>query len=139
MAARSTASRVSPERVRIRRVWITPDGIKPSEEALEAIADADLVVIGPGSVYTSLLPPLLVPGMAEALRSTGAARLFVCNVATQVGESEEFSVSDHLAALTAHGLGDVIDGVLVNDNFNAREPANYPAAPVVVDLSLSSR
>ncbi len=66
------------------------------------------------------------------------ARLFVCNVATQVGESEGFSVSDHLAALSAHGLGDVIDGVLVNDNFKAREPANYPAAPVVVDVSLSS-
>jgi 2-phospho-L-lactate transferase/gluconeogenesis factor (CofD/UPF0052 family) len=64
--------------------------------------------------------------------------LFVCNVATQVGETEEFGLSQHLAALEVHGLGRLIDGVLVNSNFNARHPANYPAAPVRVDLSLSA-
>lgn len=121
----------------IKRVWITPVEIRPSTEALEAIAAADLVVIGPGSVYTSLLPPLLVRGMHEALASTPAPRLFVCNVATQVGESEGFAVSDHLAALAAHGLGDVVDAVLVNSNYHARQPQNYPAAAVRVDVSLS--
>ena len=118
----------------VRRVWLSPDNLKPSSEALQAIRAADLVVIGPGSLYTSLLPPLLVPGVADALRWTSAARLFVCNVATQVGETEAFGVSDHLAALDAHGLGDAIDAVLVNDNFGARQPPNYPAAPVRLDL-----
>jgi uncharacterized cofD-like protein len=123
----------------IRRVWISPDEARPSAEALEAIAGADLIVIGPGSLYTSLLPPLLVPGVHDALVRTSAPRLFVCNVATQVGETEEFSLTDHLDALASHGMGDVIDAVLVNNNFKARQPANYPAAPVKVDAPLNSR
>ena len=74
----------------IKRIWITPDDIRPSAEALTAIGAADVVVIGPGSLYTSLLPPLLVPGMREALADTRAARVFVCNVATQLGETEGY-------------------------------------------------
>lgn len=123
----------------IRRVWITPDDVKPSDEALEAIAAADLIVIGPGSLYTSLLPPLLVPGIHEALARTAAPRLLVCNVATQVGETEEFALTDHLEALSGHGMADVVDAVLVNDNFQARQPQNYPAAPVRIDVALSSK
>jgi uncharacterized cofD-like protein len=118
----------------VRRVWLSPDGLRPSAEALAALAAADLVVIGPGSVYTSLLPPLLVPGVADALRRTSATRLFVCNVATQLGETEDFAVSDHLAALQAHGLANAIDAVLVNDNLSARQPSNYPASPVRFDV-----
>ncbi len=121
----------------IRRVWITPSEIRPAAEALAAIANAEMVVIGPGSLYTSLLPPLLVPGIRDALATTRAPRLFVCNVATQVGETEGYTLSQHLDALDRHGLGDVIDAVLVNGNMHAREPANYPAAPVRVDVSLS--
>jgi len=123
----------------IRRVWITPSDIRPNSEALEAIANAAMIVIGPGSLYTSLLPPLLVPGMREALVMTNAPRVFVCNVATQVGETEGYTLSEHLAALEAHGLGDVIDAVLVNGNLTARQPENYPAAPVRVDMALSDR
>jgi uncharacterized cofD-like protein len=121
----------------IGRVWITPSDISPATDALEAIANAEMVVIGPGSLYTSLLPPLLVPGIREALAKTSAPRVFVCNVATQVGETEGYTLSEHLAALDAHGLADVIDGVLVNGNFHARQPENYPAAPVRVDVALS--
>ena len=68
-----------------------------------------------------------------------APRLLVCNVATQVGETEEFALADHLEALAGHGMGDVIDAVLVNDNFRARQPQNYPAAPVRIDVPLSSK
>jgi uncharacterized cofD-like protein len=123
----------------ITRVWISPDETTASAEALAAITAADLVVIGPGSLYTSLLPPLLVRGIREALAATHAPRLFVCNVATQVGETEDYSLSEHLAALDAHGVGQLIDAVLVNGNFQARQPANYPAAPVRVDVALSDR
>jgi uncharacterized cofD-like protein len=121
----------------ISRVWITPADIRPSTDAVTAIANAEMVIIGPGSLYTSLIPPLLVPGMREALAASRAPKLFVCNVATQVGETEEFGLSHHLAALADHGLSDVIDAVLVNGNFHALQPENYPAAPVRVDLPLS--
>ena len=119
----------------IKRVWISPEHVRPSPEALVAIAAADVVVIGPGSLYTSLLPPLLVSGMRQALADTRAARVFVCNVATQVGETENYRVSDHLAALSVHGLGGLIDAVLVNSNRRARQLPGDPAAPVEVDVA----
>ena len=119
----------------IKRIWITPDDVTPSAEALTAIAEADMVVIGPGSLYTSLLPPLLVPGMREALANTPATRLFVCNVATQLGETEGYSVSDHLAALAAHGLSGMVDAVLVNSNTHAEQLPDDPAAPVTIDVA----
>ena len=118
----------------IRRVWITPADIRPAAEALAAILAADVVVIGPGSLYTSLLPPLLVPGIRDALAKTPAPRLFVCNVATQLGETEGYTLSQHLAALAAHGIADVIDAVVVNGNLHARQPENYPASPVRIDV-----
>ena len=93
----------------IRRVWITPDDVRAADEAVDAIATADLVIYGPGSLYTSILPSLLVPGMREALERTSASRLFVCNVATQVGETEGYSLADHVAAFRAHGLDGAID------------------------------
>jgi uncharacterized cofD-like protein len=117
----------------IRRVWVTPGDVQAADEALDAIASADIVVYGPGSLYTSILPSMLVPGMRAALEQTSAARLFVCNVATQVGETEGYSLADHVAAFRDHGLRDVIDAVLTNNNAGARIPQNYPAAPVRVD------
>ena len=118
----------------IESIWITPEDVRPTEEALTAIGNADIVVIGPGSLYTSLLPPLLVPGMREALAATGAARLFVCNVATQLGETEGYGVARHMAALAAHGLSGMIDAVLVNSNTHARQLPGDPAAPVSLDV-----
>ena len=117
----------------IDRVWITPDRVRASQDALEAIASADLVVIGPGSLYTSLLPSLLVPDLRAAVAASPARRVYVCNVATQIGETEGYTLGDHLAALDRHGVGDLVDIVLANDNFTARAPANYPAAPVGLD------
>lgn len=118
----------------IRRVWITPEQVRATGDALEAIATADLVLLGPGSLYTSLLPSLLVADLRAALASTAATRVYICNVATQVGETEGYGLADHLAALEDHGVLDLIDVVLANDNFSARAPANYPAAPVRLDL-----
>ncbi len=118
----------------ITNVWISPDNVKANAEALNAIAGADVVVIGPGSLYTSLLPPLLVPGMREALAETSAMRVFVCNVATQLGETEGYGVSAHLTALARHGLSHLVDAVMVNSNTHARQLPSDPAAPVTVDL-----
>ena len=118
----------------IRRVWITPVDVSASEDAVQAIEQADLVVLGPGSLYTSLLPSLLVPGIRAALERTSALRVYVSNVATQVGETEGYTLSEHLAALNAHGVGRLLDTVVANDNFRARVPPDYPGTPVEIDL-----
>jgi len=118
----------------IKKIWITPHDVRPSAEALTAIAAADVVVIGPGSLYTSLLPPVLVPGMREALADTRAARLFVCNVATQLGETENYGVAAHLTALSRHGLAGLVDAVVVNNNDHARQLPDDPASPVRIDV-----
>lgn len=117
----------------IAQIWISPEDVAPNREAIEAIAQADLVVMGPGSLYTSIMPSLLVPGIRAALEATPAPRLFVCNVATQLGETEGFSLADHIAALRTHGLDHLVDAILVNDNTSARTLSNDPASPVVID------
>lgn len=119
----------------IRRVWVSPESVIPNTAALEAIGNADLVVLGPGSLYTSLLPNLLVPGMVAALEQTAALRVYVANVATQVGETEGYTLSEHVAALHAHHVGHVVDVVVANTNTLARPPqVPYEQEPVRVDL-----
>jgi uncharacterized cofD-like protein len=118
----------------IRRVWLSPARVKASPEAIEAIRSADLIVLGPGSLYTSLLPSLLVPGIRAAIESASGLRVYVSNVATQPGETEGYTLSEHVAALSAHDVGHLVDVVLANDDTNARVPEGYPAEPVRIDL-----
>ena len=102
----STASRRSCARAGIERVWVTPDDVRASEDALAAIADAELIVLGPGSLYTSLLPSLLIPRSATPSLRAPAPRVFVCNVATQDGETTGFDLAAHVEALVgAHRPG----------------------------------
>lgn len=122
----------------IRRVWISPALVEASADAVEAIRAADLIVLGPGSLYTSLLPSLLVPGIRSALEAATGVRVFVCNVATQLGETEGYTLSEHLAALHAHDVGSLVDVVIANSNTRARQPADYPAAPVRLDLDAAA-
>jgi uncharacterized cofD-like protein len=118
----------------IRRVWISPARVEASAEAVEAIRSADLIVLGPGSLYTSLLPALLVPGIRSAIESAKGLRVYVSNVATQPGETEGYTLSEHLAALNAHGVGHLADIALVNDDLDAATPEDYASQPVRVDL-----
>ncbi|MDI3299620.1 MAG: YvcK family protein [Bacillota bacterium] len=104
---------VTREGPRIRRMWIEPVS-RPPREAVEAILRADLVALGPGSLFTSILPNLLVPELAEAIRSTPAWRVLVVNVMTQPGETDGFDALAHLRAVRRQA-GDVVDAVLVND------------------------
>ncbi|MHB0979323.1 MAG: gluconeogenesis factor YvcK family protein [Thermoleophilia bacterium] len=100
--------------VSVRRVWLEPEGASALPLALERIADADLVVLGPGSLFTSVVPNLLVGGVREALAATSATVVYVANVMTQPGETAAFSGLDHVRALVDHlGLG-VLDVVLAN-------------------------
>lgn len=114
----------------IERVWLTPEDVAASEEALAAIAEADLVVLGPGSLYTSLLPSLLIPAIRDAVLASHAPRVFVCNVATQVGETAGFDLAAHLEVLTAHTGPGIADTVLANNTFSARTPPDWSAEPV---------
>ncbi len=114
----------------IERVWVTPDDVRPGEEALRAIAEADVVVLGPGSLYTSLLPALLVPGIREAIAASGALVVFACNVATQAGETQGYDLADHLDALEAHGAAHLPDLVLANNRFDALAPEGWAGEPV---------
>ena len=81
----------------------------------EAIQKADVIVIGPGSLYTSILPNLLVSGIAAAIREAQAAKVYVCNVATQKGETGGYAVADHVEALQAHTFPTIVDYVVAND------------------------
>jgi uncharacterized cofD-like protein len=114
----------------IERVWITPEEVAPSDDALAAIADAELIVLGPGSLYTSLLPNLLLPAIRDALLAASAPRLYVCNVATQDGETAGFDLAAHVEALVAHTAPGLVDLVLANNRFDARTPPDWTAETV---------
>ena len=100
----------------IDRVWITPDDVHASDDALAAIAEAELIVLGPGSLYTSLLPSLLIPTIREAIERTTAPRIYVCNVATQEGETTGFDLAAHVEALAANAGASLVDIVLANNH-----------------------
>lgn len=99
---------------RIRELRLAPSNVDPYQPALDAIAAADLICIGPGSVYTSVIPNLLIPGVAQALRESKAIKIYVCNVMTQKGESDSFSASEHVGAIMQQVKERVFDYVLVN-------------------------
>jgi uncharacterized cofD-like protein len=86
----------------IREVYLDPPDAAPLPETMEALREADVIIVGPGSVYTSLLPNLLIPGVADALIASPAIKIFVCNVMTQPGESDGFTASRHLEAVLEH-------------------------------------
>jgi uncharacterized cofD-like protein len=123
----------------IRRVFLRPERVPPLADALEAIGDADLIVLGPGSLYTSVLPNLLVEGFVPALRRSRALKVYVCNVMTQQGETRGFRASDHARVLLEQGGRGLFDYVLVNTR-RPRSPellARYSregAEPVDPDL-----
>jgi len=108
---------------RVVRVRLEPAGARAYPPALRAIFQADLIVLGPGSLYTSILPNLLVSDLAEALRHARARVVYVCNLATQPGETDGYSVADHVAAMQRHLPRGCIDLVLANDNLSVSPEA----------------
>jgi uncharacterized cofD-like protein len=116
----------------IARAWITPFDVRASEDALAAIAEAELIVLGPGSLYTSLLPSLLLPEIQAAVAASSALRVYVCNVATQPGETTGFDLADHVEALGAHAGAGIVDTVLGNNQFGARVRPGYGAQAVLL-------
>ena len=99
----------------IEKLTIVPPDVKPYPEAVEAINSADVVVIGPGSLYTSIIPNLMVPGIKEALMNTKTVKIYICNIMTQHGETDNYTVSDHVDAIFSHAGAKVVDYVIAND------------------------
>jgi len=102
----------------IERVYLEPEHVPAYPGVVRAILDADLIIAGPGSLYTSVLPNLLVEDIQRALQTSPAFKVYVCNVATQPGETDNFSVEDHVEALTQHVGDGIFTRVVANDNWN---------------------
>ncbi len=124
---------------RIRRVFLQPEDPHALPESLQAIERAEMLILGPGSLYTSIIPNLLVPGIARAIRESDALRVYVLNIMTQDGETEGYTASDHVQALFSHGGGQLFDHCLAN---SAPVPADLlekyageGAVPTVVDAA----
>lgn len=109
-------SKIPKQNAPISQVFLKPDGALLNPEALQAIMNAELVVIGPGSLYTSILPNLLVEGMVEAIKASPALKVYICNLASQEGETEGYDVNDYLRVLHEHVGSNIFDFVLVNSN-----------------------
>jgi len=107
----------------VRRVWLEPTNPLAYPPTIQAILSADLIIIGPGSLFTSLLPDLLVPDLVEAVRASKAIRFFVCNVASQPGETQGYTCGDHVHTIEQHVNGPLFDMVICNKNFSAKLPA----------------
>ncbi|MFY4774954.1 gluconeogenesis factor YvcK family protein [Metabacillus sp. RGM 3146] len=99
---------------RIKRVFLTPQKIEPLPETLEAIREAELIILGPGSLYTSILPNLLVPKIGKEVCKSKAKKVYICNVMTQAGETLNYTATDHIKALYDHMDCAFINTVLVN-------------------------
>ena len=124
---------------RIEEVYLQPRNPPAHPEAVRAILDADLIILGPGSLYTSILPNLLVQGIRRSLVASSAAKIYVCNVATQHGETDGFSVRDHIAAIEDHMGRGCIQYVLANDNVSDSPiPKAEHSRPVAVDDSINN-
>lgn len=122
---------------RISQIRLIPEHPKVNPLALEAIAKADLILLGPGSLYTSVIPNLLVDGITDAIAAAPALRAYVCNVMTQDGETEGYTAADHLRALLSHSNSQLVDFCLVNSapipDYLLERYAEENARPIEVD------
>ena len=121
----------------IRHVKLFPPHVQPVQAALDALTNADAIILGPGSLYTSIMPNLLVDGVADTLRKSKAIKIYICNVMTQPGETDGYTASMHAKAILDHGGQGVIDYMLVNNAPISKEMQAYYAKegayPVEVD------
>lgn len=100
---------------KIERVFITPEDVQAYPLAIQAIEEADFIIISPGSLYTSILPNLIVPGIAEAMKKSLAKVIYLCNIMTQHGETDEYDVADHIQAINKHVKHNIVDTVIIHD------------------------
>ena len=100
----------------IERIYLVPEHVKPLKECIDVIHDADIIILGPGSLYTSVIPNILVDGIADAINSSEAKKIYVCNLMTQPGETDGYTVSDHISAIFKHADNrEIFDTCIVNN------------------------
>jgi uncharacterized cofD-like protein len=114
-------TRITASRQRIRRVQLNPPDALPLPDSIEAIHAADLITIGPGSLYTSLIPNMLVRGVIDAVRASHATKIYIQNIMTQPGETDGFSAAEHVEVLAEHCGGELFPHVLLNDRAPSAE------------------
>ncbi|MDR1702585.1 MAG: YvcK family protein [Sporomusaceae bacterium] len=131
-------SKISAANKKIERVFLKPADAPAAQSAVETILAADICILGPGSLYTSVMPNLLLEGIAAALKKTAAAKIYICNVMTQPGETEGYNAYDHVKAIFDHVGSGMIDYVLVNSKEIAPELKDIyaleGARPVTADV-----
>lgn len=109
-------SRIPRAAGKVRRIWLEPENPPAYPPAIQAILSADLLIIGPGSLYTSIMPNLLVPDIIDAIKASRGMKFYVCNLATQQGETDGYSSGDHVHAIEKHVGGRLFDLIICNDN-----------------------
>ena len=128
---------------RIRRVGIEPSNVQATSSAVDAIMKADVLILGPGSLYTSVIPNLMVEGIREAVLRSDAVKIYVCNVMTQPGETDGYGAFEHVQALITHAGAQFLDYVIVNDqNVTETQLAQYQlkgSIPVTPDIKKIER
>jgi len=136
----SGETRISRSRYPIRRIRLQPRRVRPLKEALDAIAEADLITLGPGSLFTSVIPNLLVSGVPKAIRESRALKAYFVNLMSQPGETTNFRASDHILAIRAHAGGQLLDCAVVSRSHITpalrRRYAAMSAAPVENDIAV---
>lgn len=120
-------SEIPRQRKKVRRVWLSPSDCEPLPTVLKAIRQADAVILGPGSLYTSVMPNLLVRGVVDALAETSALRIYVCNVMTQPGETDGYTAAGHIKAIFRHAGRRIVDVALVNSEVPTKLLHRYEA------------
>lgn len=130
-------SEITTTQGKVNRVWLDPDDAQAYPPTISAILNADLILIGPGSLYTSLLPNLLVKDLAQAINASRAETYYICNVATQPGETDGFNASDHVRVLEDHIHTRIFDLVLCNRNFRGSLGEN--SSWVIADKELHEK
>jgi uncharacterized cofD-like protein len=118
----SGESQISKVEGKITRVWLEPNNPLAFPPAVQAILSADLIIVGPGSLFTSILPNLLVPDLADAIKASRATKFYICNVATQSGETDGFSSADHIKTIEKHLNQHIFDLVICNQKQDINLP-----------------
>ena len=131
-------TKITASKGRIRELFLVPPHVDPMPQTLEAIAHANLITIGPGSLFTSLIPNLLVKGISQAIVESKATKVYICNLMTQANESLGLTAADHIRALNRHAQGQIFDYALLNhtpasDDMKAKY-AQEGACQIINDL-----
>lgn len=133
-------SKIPHARQAIKKINIEPSNPQPYKEALEAIKRADIIILGPGSLYTSIIPNLLVDGVADAISQNKGVKVYICNVMTQPGETKGYTASQHLEAIYEHSKAKLVNHIIVNnqvvkDKNLLNKYAEEEAEPVIIDFN----